>query len=265
MKDAARPPFALLFSASACLAFGCVGTEAERPAVFGGEGAVVEAPKEQALPASSEAPVAGGPCAEPKTAGDVALLDDFEDGDQKVFKAFQREGWWFSATDPTAGATLQPSGEFRAEKLPEAEATPTNGFAAHLVASGQKEWGATWGATLRWVDQGVRCPYNASTFTGVKFRAKGQGTIRLVLGQPLTMPSESGGTCTEKCYDTHGKVIFLTERWEEHVVPWDRVQQEGWGTDARFDPARLIQVGFKVDIKHLPVDFWIDDIEFVKK
>jgi hypothetical protein len=262
MTDAPRVPVFLLVLAFA--GSSCVGTEAERPAVFGGEGAVVETPAEQPLPAAS-APAPSGPCAAARPPGDVALLDDFEDNDNKVFKAFQREGWWFSATDPTAGATLVPAGEFRPEALPESEAKPDNRYAAHLAASGQKEWGATWGSTLRWVDQGVRCPYNASAFSGIKFRAKGQGTIRLVLGQPATMPSESGGVCTEKCYDTHGKVIFLTDKWEEYVVPWDRVQQEGWGTDARFDPARLIQVGFKVDIKHLPVDFWLDDVEFVTK
>lgn len=262
MTDALPAPLGLFVLGFCGVA--CVGTEAERPAVFGGEGAVVSAPAEQPLPAAS-ASGPSGPCAEPKPPGDVALLDDFEDNDNKVFKAFQREGWWFSATDPTAGATLTPAGEFRPEALPEAEAKPDNRFAAHMTASGQKEWGATWGSTLRWVDQGVRCPYNASGFSGIKFRAKGKGTVRLVLGQPATMPSESGGVCTEKCYDTHGKVIFLTDEWVEHVVPWDRVQQEGWGTDARFDPAYLIQVGFKVDVKHLPLDFWLDDLEFVAK
>jgi hypothetical protein len=135
MTGASRVPvFPLVLGLSS---FACVGTEAERPAVFGGEGAVVETPAEQPLPAAS-APALSGPCAAARPPGDVALLDDFEDNDNKVFKAFQREGWWFSATDPTAGATLVPAGEFRPEALPETEAKPDNRYAAHLAANGQK-------------------------------------------------------------------------------------------------------------------------------
>ena len=57
----------------------------------------------------------------------------------------------------------------------------------------------------------------------------------------------------------------MTPEWQEFSVPWDKLQQEGWGAQARFDPARLIQLGFKVAVKDLPVDFWVDDIRFLPK
>jgi hypothetical protein len=149
--------------------------------------------------------------------------------------------------------------------LPAAEATRENRYAAHLIASGQKDWGAAWGTNLFWVGRGLRCPVNLSGFAGMRFRAKGPGTIRLVLAVPEVQAKEYGGVCTERCYDAHGKTFFLGDRWETYVMRWDRVQQEGWGAEARFTPARLVQLLFKVTPKSLPIDFWVDDVELIPK
>ena len=81
-------------------------------------------------------------------------------------------------------------------------------------------------------------------------------------GIPETLPPDGGGKCTQGCYDNPGKVFFLSDRWEEYSVRWDRLQQGGWGAEARFDPARLLALNFAVDPKGLPVEFWLDDIEF---
>jgi hypothetical protein len=229
--------------------------------VFGGRGA--PALDEKPLPAADREPEPVGPCGRAAPPSDTTLLDDFEDGDGTVFKGFEREGYWFSVSDKTAGSVIKPDGTFRAELLPAADATPDNRYAAHLVASGQSQWGATWGATLAWRKDGVRCPLNLSGFAGLRFRAKGPGTIRMGFAVPEVQAKEYGGTCTDRCYDFHGKVFRLGDRWESYTVRWERVQQGGWGREARFTPSRLVQLNIKVDLKDLPADFWIDDLELI--
>jgi hypothetical protein len=261
MKAANAIPVALCAS----LVVACAKNGASQdPPVFGGEGAVVT--KEQPLPTEPALPVHTGACKGLAPVSETLLLDDFEDGDNKPFKGFEREGWWWSATDTTAGAKLLPEkGTFAAERLPDAEATKDNLFAAHFMAEGQKEWGAVWGSSLAWTNGGIKCPYNASAFGGLALRAKGKGPVRVTFGMPETVGADGGGQCKERCYDDYGKILFLAAEWQEFSIPWDKLQQEGWGTQARFDPARLIQIGFKVAVKDLPVDFWIDDVTFVPK
>ncbi|HEX6766978.1 MAG TPA: hypothetical protein VF103_15890 [Polyangiaceae bacterium] len=247
------------------LLFACVGGEEKEstPPVFGGEGAVVA--KEQPLPPATPGETDSGPCKGPAPAGDTALFDDFEDNDNKAFKGFEREGWWWSATDPTPDAKIMPAaGTFAPERLPTGEGTKDNLFAAHFTAEGQKEWGVSWGSTLAWTNGGIKCPFNASLFAGVTFRAKGKGQMRFTLGQPETVGADGGGKCKERCYDTYGKIVFLTPEWQEFSVPWDKLQQEGWGTQVRFDPARLINLTFSARVKEVPADFWVDDVVFMK-
>jgi hypothetical protein len=246
-----------------------VATRSERASppspIFGGEGAVVGGLKETPLPAGDAAPRAGaGPCSAPARPGDVALIDDFEDGDSHVFKAFERDGWWWSASDTTDGAKLYPeAGKFTLERLLSPEATKDNLFAAHFKASGQRDWGAAWGATLQWESKGIRCPFNASAFAGIRFRAKGPGSVRVALALPETQATEFGGACTSGCYDFHGKIVYLSDRWADYLVAWDRLQQGGWGAQARFDPSRLMNVSFATRPKELPADFWVDDLALV--
>jgi hypothetical protein len=247
------------------IALGCGSGEAGKsPPVFGGEGASIATPDERPLPAEDKsAQAAAGPCGAKAPPGDAALLDDFEDGDAKLFKTFQREGWWHSATDNTEGSTIYPSGTFAAELLGAAEAQKENRYAAHLKAAGQTQWGAVWGTTLNYVNKGVRCPLNASSFAGIKFRAKGPGTVRVSFNMPETVPKDNGGTCTEGCWDHYGKPFLLSDHWEEYAARWEKLQQGGWGAETRFDPTRLLGLNFSADPKALPIDFWIDDIEFL--
>jgi hypothetical protein len=56
--------------------------------------------------------------------------------------------------------------------------------------------------------------------------------------------------------------VQLTEQWQPFVVRWEKLQQGGWGGEARFDPARLLNLNFSVNGKDLPVEFWLDDIRF---
>ena len=262
MKSQSIVPICL----AACAFVACSSDDtAKNPPVFGGQGAVVT--NEQPLPAEPATPARyTGACKGPAPASDTVLLDDFEDGDNKPFKGFEREGWWWAATDTTPNAKIMPGKDaFAAERLPAGEATNDNLFAAHFVAEGQKEWGAVWGSSLAWTNGGIKCPFNASKFAGISLRAKGKGAIILRIGQPETIGADGGGQCKERCYDSYGKKLFLTPEWQTFSVPWEKLQQEGWGTQVRFDPERLIQIGFAVAVKDLPVDFWIDDVAFIPK
>src|SRR5690606_31506141 len=137
-------------------------------------------------------------------------------------------------------------------------------MAAHFVASGYSDWGVSWGTTLRWVDKGIKCPFNASAFNGLRFKAKGNGRVRVHLGVPETVPTDQEGRCKERCWDTHSRIVMLSDEWETYVIPWEQLQQWGWGTEAPFTPEQVLSLQFAVDSKDLPVDFWIDDVEFTR-
>jgi hypothetical protein len=120
-----------------------------------------------------------------------------------------------------------------------------------------------WGVVLQWESKGIRCPLNASGFGGVRFHAKGPGTVRVGFGLPETQAEGPGGVCKSGCYDYHGKIVYLREGWADYVVPWNRLEQGGWGVQARFDPARIVNLTFSAKPNSLPLDVWIDDIAFV--
>jgi hypothetical protein len=244
---------------------GCMQQDAQGPKVFGGQGAKVASLDEKPLPAGAGNPAPLGPCGKNGPPSQGSLIDDFEDGDGRLFKVFERDGFWFGAGDKTEGSSVSPSGTFAAELVPAAESTKENRFAAHLVASGQKEWGVVWGSALHWTTKGLKCPLNVSTFAGLRFRAKGPGTVRVSLAVPEVTPKDGGGTCTERCYDAHGKLFLLSDAWETYEMRWEKMQQGGWGTEAHFTPERVVNLGINVDVKHLPIDFWLDDAEFLPK
>lgn len=256
-------------AAFAAIGAACTQSAAEKPPVFGGKGAEIE-PSKGEIPLSENTAEADamdqGPCANPAPPGDRIELDDFEDADNKIFKVFEREGWWYTATDGTEGEQVFPEkGTFAPVPLPEDERTDNNEYAAHLKAQGQTDWGVVWGATLKWKRKGIGCPYNASSFAGFEFRAKGPATIWVNFPTPDTTPRENGGKCSEKCWDSYGKVVRIKEGWNDYRIRWEELQQEGWGNDVRFDKERLMNVNFSAKTAQLPVDFWIDDLKFLTR
>lgn len=246
----------------------CAPGASDKPAVFGGEGAkIAETPLAKAgaeSDAEREDAEARGPCANPAPASDRLEVDDFEDADNKIFKVFEREGWWYTATDGTAGEQVFPDkGTFAPVPLPAAEASADNEYAAHLTAAGQTDWGVVWGTTLKWIRKGVGCPFNATGFAGFEFRAKGPATLWVNFPTPDTTPKEMGGRCSDKCWDSYGKLIRVKEGWNHYQIRWNQLQQEGWGTDAQFDLERLMNINFAAKTNALPADVWIDDLKFL--
>jgi hypothetical protein len=249
----------------ALLPLACQQPAASGPNVFGGQGAKVAGLDEKPLPEGAGKPDALGPCGKNGPVSDAQLIDDFEDGNDRIFKGFGRDGFWFAANDKTEGSTITPTAPFAAELLAPDVSTKDNRYAAHLTAAGEKNWGVVWGAALSWTREGIKCPLNVSGFAGVRFRAKGPGTIRLSMAVPEVTPKDGGGNCTERCYDAHGKVFLLGSAWDSYEMRWEKLQQGGWGTEARFTPERVVNIAINVGVKDLPIDLWVDDVELIPK
>ena len=252
---------ALVLSAL-CSVAACGAPAPPSAPTFGGKGAILDPGPAAGAVEAKPSPL--DPCASPAPPSEDARLEDFEDGDSRLFGGFEREGYWYSASDHTAGSTIFPAeGKFEPSKLPAQEATPNNAFAGHFTAAGQKDWGVTWGTTLRHVGATAKCALNASKFRGIRFRVRGSGAVSLRFGMPDTVAAEFNGRCVEHCWDVHGVVIRLGDAWQTHEITWDQLQQAGWGKPVRFDPQHLLSLELAASPANLPADFWIDDLEWL--
>jgi hypothetical protein len=83
---------------------------------------------------------------------------------------------------------------------------------------------------------------------------------------PGVTDKEFGGTCDpdkgQTCYDNHGIEVALTPEFKTYELPWSSFQQRGYGTAVPFDPKTVFALQFAMEVAHLPVDLWLDDVEF---
>lgn len=254
------------------LAQGCGGggdqptTPAPGGGIFGGSGGVTQVLP--ATPSASAAPGLGGGggggggnangC-QNTPPGMLALIDDFDDGDSVAAFEPEREAYWFTINDGSAG-TIEPTAEF----LP-----VPNGYrgtrSAHVTASDYSVWGAALMANISHKTE-LRCPYDASGFRGLRFVARGQGRVRVVVQMPGVISTEYGGTCNAQagqvCYDTHGLFVELGAEYQTFELPWSRFLQRGFGLQVPFDPKTVSALQFVMESADLPVDLWVDQVEF---
>ena len=167
--------------------------------------------------------------------GQVASIDDFEDGDSLAYPETGREGFWYTVHDTTAGSVM-PDTNF----LPAPGGANGTGRAAHVQASGYSDWGALFEVGLTYLSEGVHCPYNASGFAGLRFYLRGSGVIRVALVTPPNQTKEYGGKCDPSagmvCYDTHTTALTLTDAWRLYELPWSVFKQRGFGAPAASQP-----------------------------
>jgi hypothetical protein len=215
-----------------------------------------DAPAFQVPPAT---PLPELPCARAAPADTLALLDDLEDGDGEAVRTPAREAYWFAGNDGSAGTQLPVPGAI----LPDEEPSRQTNHALHFQVEGFEDWGASFGLTLRYHRDGTSCPYNAMRFHGLRFRARGTGSLEVRLAQPHTTPPEFGGTCKEACFDDYVRHIQLHEGWHTYVLAWDAFAQEGFGEQAPLDPTRILSVAFQSPPEDQPVEGWLDDIAWV--
>lgn len=200
------------------------------------------------------------PCAS-VAPGRLALIDDFEDGDTAGIEEEGRQIFWFTFHDETPGKLL-PDELF----LPSPGGTRDSHLAAHVNAFGFSQWGAGFGAAVTNVTGSVRCPFNASGFSGIRFSARGSGRVRVSLSVPEVVEEQFGGTCRpsakEICNDLHGAWFTLTPTYSAYSFKWSDFVQRQFGKRALFQPARIVAMQFTFEKDQLPIDAWFDDVSW---
>ncbi len=209
-------------------------------------------------PLASSAPkIPGGPvCSPVRAEGNAPLVDDFEADPGRILAQDGRGGWWFSYDDGTGGRLLRE------------EVAVDGNRALHVVASGFVRWGAGFGASLHPATSASRgCPYDASAYSGLRFRARGRGRLRVMLGDAAGTPASRGGSCSKpsaRCNDLPGVWVDLEPEWKTYEYPFCTLVPEGWGGSTEgIDPARLFAFHFRIGPRE-SVEVWLDDLAFYR-
>lgn len=194
------------------------------------------------------------PCAQRRhAAGNQPLIDDFEDGDDAVLKLEEREGLWRWARDtddPRSAPALLP--------IPRPNPTSSNRMALHVKGGRLQEWGAVVEFNFK-----PSC-YDASSYAGLTFQAKGPGRVFVAPREVGTIPEAEGGTCVDACYNPHVSKVELEPRWKTYRIEWREFEQRGYGRPP-FDPTRLHSIAFLIRTEDTPYDVWIDSVAFLPR
>ena len=147
---------------------------------------------------------------------------------------------WFSYSDGT------PGGHFGRE----IESPEPGQRALHVTAEGWHNWGVGFGVQLGSpTSQHRSCEVDASAYDGIRFRARGHGSLRVnVTTTPLVSIAE-GGACAlgASCYDWPGSEVRLTSAWTTFELRFCGLFPVGWGREsATVDPHRLYAVHFRL-------------------
>ena len=187
------------------------------------------------------------------------MIDNFEDGDGALLPNGGRQGYWYTFNDETVGGTQTPAADM---VLPEAGGANGTAYAIHTTGNGFTVWGAGMGIDFNnpGGDMSVKNPWDGSGYTGIVLMARGSGQVRASVQVSATTPIAEGGTCAADC-DPHGTFLNLTNSWQQYVLPFGQLSQEGWGTPAAWDATALVGVQFKVG-PNVSFDFWVDEIGF---
>ena len=84
--------------------------------------------------------------------------------------------------------------------------------------------------------------------------------VRASVQIEATVPVAEGGTCMADC-DPHGKVLLLSDEWQQFTLEFDTLNQEGWGTPATWDASKVVGVQFKAGA-NVDFDFRVDEMGF---
>jgi endo-1,4-beta-D-glucanase Y len=240
-----------------------------------------------------------GTCYEGDTCPDCPLsagmVSNFED--QSLYVADQAaenwDGFWEYFNDGASTQTLEVvSTDVHPDSCGE--------YALHTSGSGFNDWGAGIGFILRGTDTNDPDEYDASKWTGIRFKARlGNSSttpVRFNVSTPWTEKTESGGTCTgddggppeDRCYNHVGRFLYdLGTSWKEYFFCFDRdlypmfLPSNLSNTQRETISSHILKVQFSFnrakdlpdlpdpDVEYFeydsgtPFDFWVDDVEFV--
>ena len=281
-------PFLTLCSMSVATLLGCSAESGDPRTVGGGggggtgpgAGGLGNVPGQAGRPAGGGAPggfsgaatFGGGPpsssggsatCVPGATKATAGLIDNMEDGDNAIGLAPPFAGYWYVYNDGTSTSQMPPKDVGGANpfygKAPGSAMSPK--FAACTSGSGFTQWGAGIGFNLMDI-AGKACPIDASGVTGLKFQAKGTGSVRLQVSSAPTATPMNGGTCAAATgcdYHANETLMLNASTWTEVTVPFAMLEP---GVTA-FDARTMLAIQFQAYGSPVPAfDFCIDDLAF---
>jgi endo-1,4-beta-D-glucanase Y len=174
-----------------------------------------------------------------------------------------------------------------------------NQYALHTTGSGFSTYVGIGAILVGDVDNPVR--YDASAYTGVRFRARLGSTatlpVRFNVSTMMTESQDSGGDCQDggtpdtECYNHLGRFlhedIALSTEWQEYTFCFDRdlyplfVPSNLSNADREVTAANVLKLQFQFNnskdlpdipdpnqeygkvAANTPFDFWVDDLQFI--
>jgi hypothetical protein len=187
--------------------------------------------------------------------GAVGLIEDGEDGDNRILQRDGRGGYWFTFQD-SSGSKIEPAGQFKMG-APGRDSARAARMRGHMASSGSSIY-----AGMGFQLSDPAGAYDASPYTGVTFWAKGPGRVRFEMPDVNTAPG--GGRCKD-CYNDNGVVIALESEWRKYTIRFDWLEQRpGWGDPAPgLTKSEVYAMEWEFGGAGRDFDISIDDIAFV--
>jgi hypothetical protein len=192
------------------------------------------------------------------------IIDDMEDGDNKIAPIGARSGVWYAFNDKSGG-TQAPLGAVNGERIPDGGRGESR-FAMHTSGGGFTQWGSGIGFDFNNPNGGeaTKLPYDATGYSGIRLwaRAAEEQPLRMTVPDVRTDPAGNLCSDTEKgCDDHFGVLLQVGTEWRRFDVPFATLRQQGFGNPEPDGLAigDLLGVHFQVPANS-DFDFWIDDV-----
>lgn len=190
------------------------------------------------------------------------MVDDFNDKDAFIHVIDGRVGSWQALEDGTGGEMDPGPGD------PFATAQVSVGdHALRVQATGFSGWGVGYFVSLNDPDgvggnEPLPYDFEGRGYNSIRLRAKKEESsdaslLRIALAD---VRSIAGGVCE---FTHQSASIFLTDTWQEYTLHVKNDFSTGCGA-RRLDELYELHIVQPADEEPgVPIDFWIDDIEFI--
>ncbi|MBN1610484.1 MAG: glycoside hydrolase family 5 protein [Polyangiaceae bacterium] len=184
------------------------------------------------------------------------LIDTLEDGDDSICPSSGRNGVWFVANDGTG--TQAPSDN---SDIPVTLSSPRgkSTVAAHSSGTGFSDWGAVVGVTLVEGDDHLEY-FDATSFGGVRFHARGSGTVLASITTGRTKPAPDGYCEPDACNHPFRATVTLGDGWVPNLLPFDGFKSNVLGAMTAQDRKEILTIEFLATSDDF--DLWVDDLGF---
>ncbi len=218
------------------------------------------------VPPSGGTSTGGSGGTAPELPNGVDLVDDMEDGNFYLSPRPPRFGFWYVASDKTAGSSVPRIEQLIATLSPAREASTS---AVHFAASGFAGWGSSVGFSFT-DNANVRRAYDAGDAVGISFWVRGSVTNNVKLrvlfpgSDTNTGSTACGGAGQGLCLDHFATQITVTSDWQRVAIAFASLHQAGWGAllAGGFDPTAMLGIEWTADQADL--DIWLDDLALLR-